>query len=68
MFLLVYSPLDFSVLDPHMATIDEYVAMVDTIHARGMYVMLDLTVGTMSDLIGFSGYAAFRFPFIVQRS
>lgn len=52
-----YSPLDFSVLDPHWGTIDDWVAFIDTVHARGMYIMLDFTVGTLSDLLGFEGYA-----------
>lgn len=50
-----YSPLDFTVLDPHYGNIDDYNAMVSEVHARGMYIMADFTVGTMSDLIGFSG-------------
>jgi len=50
-----YSPLDFTVADPHWGTIDEWVQFVDTLHARGMYLILDFTVGTMSDLIGFKG-------------
>lgn len=54
---LGYSPLDFSVLDPHWGTIADWVQFIDTVHARGMYIMLDFTVGTLSDLIGFQGYA-----------
>lgn len=53
-----YSPLDFTVADPHWGTIDDWVQFVDTLHARGMYLILDFTVGTMSDLIGFQGYAS----------
>jgi alpha-1,3-glucan synthase len=30
--------------------------LIDEIHARGMYFMADLTVGTMSDLIAFKGF------------
>lgn len=51
-----YSPLDFSVLDPHWGNIDDWRAVIDAIHARGMYFMADFTVGTMNDLIGFEGY------------
>lgn len=54
-YLTGYSPLDFSVLDPHWGTWDEWVETIDKIHARGMYFMADFTVGTMSDLIGFKG-------------
>jgi alpha-1,3-glucan synthase len=50
-----YSPLDFSVLDPHWGTMQDWVNAIDEIHSRGMYIMLDFTVGTMSDLIGWEG-------------
>ncbi|KAG2151025.1 glycoside hydrolase family 13/glycosyltransferase family 5 protein [Suillus bovinus] len=33
-----YSPLDFSVLDPHWGTIDDWVNFIDILHARGIYV------------------------------
>ncbi|KAF8825486.1 hypothetical protein HHX47_DHR6000210 [Lentinula edodes] len=58
-----YSPLDFSVLDPHWGTWDEWVETIDKIHARGMYFMADFTVGTMSDLIGFKGFLNTTAPF-----
>lgn len=29
----------------------DWVNVVDEIHARGMYIMLDFTVGTMADFI-----------------
>ncbi|KAG2091224.1 uncharacterized protein F5147DRAFT_823318 [Suillus discolor] len=45
----------FSVLDPHWGTIDDWVNFVDTVPARSMYIMLDFTVGILSDLIGFEG-------------
>ena len=54
-FYTGYSPLDFSVLDPHWGTWDDWVTTIDEIHARGMYFMADLTIGTMSSLIGFKG-------------
>ncbi|KAG5635486.1 hypothetical protein H0H81_011072, partial [Sphagnurus paluster] len=50
-----YSPLDFTVLDPHWGTITDWRNTIAEIHARGMYLMVDFTVGTMSDLIGFAG-------------
>ena len=50
-----YSPLDFSVLDPHWGTIDDWVSFIDDLHARGMYLMMDFTIGTMGDMIGFVG-------------
>lgn len=45
-------------LDPHYGDIATYQALVDEIHGRGMYVMVDFTVGTMADLVGFDGYVA----------
>ncbi|THH17817.1 hypothetical protein EW146_g3074 [Bondarzewia mesenterica] len=58
-----YSPLDFTVLDPHYGTISEWRSAIDEIHARGMYFMADFTVGTMSDLIGFEGHLNSSTPF-----
>lgn len=55
LYLSGYSPLDFTVLDPHWGTIDDWRNAIDQIHARGMYLMADFTVGTMSDLMGFEG-------------
>ena len=51
-----YSPLDFTVLDPHWGTLADWQAAIDEIHSRGMYFMADFTVGTMADLLGFDGY------------
>ncbi|KIK57781.1 glycosyltransferase family 5 protein [Collybiopsis luxurians FD-317 M1] len=58
-----YSPLDFTVLDPHWGTWDDWVETIDQIHARGMYLMADFTVGTMGDLIGFDGFINSTAPF-----
>ena len=54
-FALGYSPLDFSVLDPHYGTLQEWQNAIDAIHAHNMYLMVDFTVGTMGDLLGFQG-------------
>ena len=51
-----YSPLDFTVTDPHWGTLADWKATIDAIHARGMYFMADFTVGTMADLLGFDGF------------
>ncbi|CAK5276043.1 unnamed protein product [Mycena citricolor] len=61
-----YSPLDFTVLDPHWGTINDWVEAVNEIHARGMYIMLDFTVGTMSDLVGFKDYLNVSAPFTLN--
>ncbi|KAF7338273.1 Modular protein with glycoside hydrolase family 13 and glycosyltransferase family 5 domains [Mycena venus] len=58
-----YSPLDFTVMDPHWGTIADWRAAIDEIHSRGMYLMADFTVGTMADLIGFDGYLNVSTPF-----
>ncbi|KAJ7219301.1 modular protein with glycoside hydrolase family 13 and glycosyltransferase family 5 domains, partial [Mycena pura] len=58
-----YSPLDFSVMDPHWGTIADWQAAIAEIHARGMYLMADFTVGTMADLIGFDGFLNESTPF-----
>jgi glycosidase len=54
-FFTGYSPLDFTVLDPHYGTLQEWQSAIDQIHAHGMYFMADFTVGTMGDLIGTVG-------------
>ncbi|KAG9102015.1 Cell wall alpha-1,3-glucan synthase ags1 [Ceratobasidium sp. 370] len=61
-----YSPLDFSVLDPHWGNINDWRALSDAIHARGMYLMLDFTVGTMGDMIGFAGHLNTSTPFSID--
>jgi alpha-1,3-glucan synthase len=61
-----YSPLDFSVLDPHWGNINDWRALSDAIHARGMYLMLDFTVGTMGDMIGFAGHLNTSTPFSIN--
>ncbi|CAL1704520.1 unnamed protein product [Somion occarium] len=58
-----YSPLDFTVLDPHWGTIADWRDLIDEIHRRGMYFMADFTVGTMGDLVGFDGFLNKSAPF-----
>lgn len=48
-----YSAIDFTILDPHYGTMQEWVDLIDAMHQRNMYIILDFTVGTMGDLIGF---------------
>lgn len=55
-----YSAIDFSLTDPHWGPVSEWVETIDMIHARGMYIMLDFTVGTMGDFIGFAGSVLVR--------
>ena len=51
-----YSPVDFTLLDYHWGTIETWRNAIKAIHDRGMYVVMDNTMATMSDLIGFQGY------------
>lgn len=41
-----YSPLDFTLLDHHHGEIADWRDLVDAIHQRGMYVVLDNTMAT----------------------
>ncbi|KAG8736780.1 Cell wall alpha-1,3-glucan synthase ags1, partial [Ceratobasidium sp. 423] len=61
-----YSPINLSVLDPHWGTIDDWRALVDAIHARSIYLMLDFTVGTMGDMLGFEGHLNTSTPFSID--
>jgi alpha-1,3-glucan synthase len=61
-----YSPIDFSTLDPHWGRIDDWHTLIDEIHARGMYIMLDFTVGTLGDFIGFEGHKNKSTPFNIN--
>lgn len=61
-----YGPLDFTLLDAHHGMLEDWRNLIDEIHQRGMYVILDNTVSTMGDLLAYGdGYtntsAEFRF-------
>ncbi|GAB1318283.1 alpha-1,3-glucan synthase [Madurella fahalii] len=60
-----YSPVDLTLLDKHFGTIKLWQEVIDEIHRRGMWVVLDNTMATMSDLIGFEGYLNESTPFHV---
>ncbi|MBW0472818.1 hypothetical protein O181_012533 [Austropuccinia psidii MF-1] len=61
-----YSALDFTLLDPHYGTLQDWRTAIDKIHSRGMYVMLDMTTTTMGDLIGNQGYLNTSTPFSLE--
>ncbi|KAK7745826.1 Cell wall alpha-1,3-glucan synthase ags1 [Cytospora paraplurivora] len=61
-----YSPLDLTLLDQHFGNITAWRQAIDEIHKRGMYVVLDNTVATMGDLIGFHGYLNVSAPFVPE--
>ncbi|KAL4965240.1 alpha-1,3-glucan synthase Ags3 [Aspergillus stella-maris] len=51
-----YSPVDTTLLDKHLGTLDDWRRTITEIHDRGMYVVVDNTVATLSNLIGFKGH------------
>ncbi|RDH26749.1 hypothetical protein BDQ94DRAFT_164227 [Aspergillus welwitschiae] len=58
-----YSTLDTTLLDQHFGTIETWRSAITEIHKRGMYVVLDNTIATLSDLIGFEGHLNTSTPF-----
>lgn len=61
-----YSPLDLTLLDRHFGDIAMWQTTMDEIHKRGMWVILDNTMATLGDLIGFQGYLNTSAPFEVE--
>ena len=61
-----YSPIDLTLLDHHFGTIEDWRGAITEIHRRGMYVLMDNTMATMSDLLGFDGYLNTSTPFTVN--
>ncbi|KAK3372216.1 putative cell wall alpha-1, 3-glucan synthase [Podospora didyma] len=61
-----YSPIDLTLLDFHYGNIKEWQDMVKAVHDRGMYVILDHTMSTMSDLLSFEGFENETTPFQTQ--
>ncbi|KAK3939763.1 putative cell wall alpha-1, 3-glucan synthase [Diplogelasinospora grovesii] len=61
-----YSPLDLTLLDAHYGDIKLWQSMVDQVHQRGMYVILDHTFSTMGDLLAFDGFENETAPFTTQ--
>ncbi|KAF2765531.1 hypothetical protein EJ03DRAFT_330849 [Teratosphaeria nubilosa] len=58
-----YSPYDHSILDFHLGTIDQFREAIQAVHDKGMYVIFDNTMSTMSDLFAFEGYLNSSAPF-----
>jgi alpha-1,3-glucan synthase len=58
-----FGPLDFTLLDHHHGIIDDWRKLVEEIHRRGMYLILDNTIGTMGDLLAMKGYENQTVPF-----
>jgi glycosidase len=59
-----YAARDFYTIAPHFGTLAELQALSAALHARGMYLVLDVVVNHMGDLIdsGNSSYPAYRYP------
>ncbi|KAI9931074.1 hypothetical protein ASPWEDRAFT_124272 [Aspergillus wentii DTO 134E9] len=51
-----YSPTDTTLLDMHLGTLSDWRRTVSEIHDRDMYVIMDNTLATLSNLIGFKGH------------
>ncbi|KAJ5414114.1 hypothetical protein N7509_000741 [Penicillium cosmopolitanum] len=51
-----YSPTDTTLLDMHHGTLEDWRRTVAEIHKRDMYVLVDNTVATLSNLVGFKGH------------
>ncbi|KAJ6045859.1 hypothetical protein N7499_001403 [Penicillium canescens] len=51
-----YSPVDTTLLDMHYGTIEDWRRTITEIHDRDMYVLVDNTLSTMSNLVGFKGH------------
>ncbi|EEH18163.2 hypothetical protein PABG_00726 [Paracoccidioides brasiliensis Pb03] len=60
-----YSALDTTLLDQHFGTLQTVRDAITEIHRRGMYVLMDNTVATLGDLIGFVGFLNETTPFTV---
>ncbi|KAG9701989.1 alpha-1,3-glucan synthase, partial [Aureobasidium melanogenum] len=51
-----FGPLDFTLLDAHHGTITEWRELIEELHRRGMYAIMENTIGTMGDLLAFAGW------------
>ncbi|QIW99286.1 hypothetical protein AMS68_004804 [Peltaster fructicola] len=51
-----YSPIDHTILDHHFGTLQEVRDAIQAIHDHGMYVVMDNTMSTMSDLFAFTAF------------
>ncbi|KAH0284135.1 hypothetical protein M436DRAFT_61172 [Aureobasidium namibiae CBS 147.97] len=58
-----FGPLDFTLLDAHHGTITEWRQLIEELHRRGMYAIMENTIGTMGDLLAFEGHENVTTPF-----
>ena len=52
---IISNALDYTLLDPHLGTLMEWRSAIEEIHRRGFYVIIDLTITTLGDLLAFEG-------------
>ncbi|MDJ0922869.1 MAG: alpha-amylase family glycosyl hydrolase [Henriciella sp.] len=50
-----YYPVDFSKLDPHFGTVQDYQALSSTLHCRDMYLIKDIVVNHTGNFFGYDG-------------
>jgi alpha-1,3-glucan synthase len=50
-----YNVLDFTLLDAHFGTIQDWRETIQAAHERGIYILADLTISTLGDQLGFVG-------------
>jgi glycosidase len=48
-----YWATDFKSLDPHLGTLDDYRALSDALHRRGMYLIQDIVLNHTGDFFGY---------------
>ncbi|CED84111.1 alpha--glucan synthase [Phaffia rhodozyma] len=61
-----YSALDFTLIDPHWGTVQDWANAINKIHSRGMYFIVDFTIGTMGNLIAPTDHLNDSAPFNVD--
>ncbi len=58
-----YNQIDYTVLDRRFGTLEDFRAMVDAAHERGLYVIVDIVVNHLADLYYFEGHRGREAPF-----
>lgn len=58
-----FGALDFTLLDHHHGMIEDWRALITELHRRGMYAIMDNTLGTMGDLLQWVGKENVTAPF-----
>ena len=58
-----YGQIDFTLLDDRFGTLEELRELTSAAHARGMYIIIDIVVNHMEDLLYYGGYEFSSAPF-----